>query len=58
MGLQRGLRNKEIAYEMGVTEKTVKAYMTTMFRKMGVNSRTQAIIAMQTLTAGTELGVS
>lgn len=56
MGLQRGLRNKEIAHEMGVTEKTVKAYMTAMFRKLGVSSRTQAIIAVQALTAGTELG--
>ncbi len=55
MGLQRGLRNKEIAYEMGVTEKTVKAYTTTMFRKLGVNSRTQAILAVQTISTGTEL---
>lgn len=49
IGLRRGLRNKEIAYEMGVTESTVKAYMTTMFRKLGVTSRTQAILAAQTL---------
>lgn len=44
IGLQRGLRNKQIAFEMGVTEKTVKAYTTTMYRKLGVNSRTQALI--------------
>ena len=43
-GLQRGLRNKQIAFEMGVTEKTVKAYTTTMYRKLGVSSRTQALI--------------
>ena len=55
MGLKRGLRNKEIAHEMGVTEKTVKAYTTTMYRKLGVTSRTQALIAVQTLTAGTEI---
>ena len=55
MGLQRGLRNKEIAHEMGVTEKTVKAYTSMVYRKLGVNSRTQAIIAMQTVTAETEL---
>jgi DNA-binding NarL/FixJ family response regulator len=55
MGLQRGLRNKEIAYDMGVTEKTVKAYMTTMFRKLGVNSRTQALISVQALKAEAEL---
>lgn len=55
MGLQRGLRNKEIAYEMGVTEKTVKAYMTAMFRKLGVSSRTQALIAMQSLSEADSL---
>lgn len=44
VGLQRGLRNKQIAYEMGVTEKTVKAYTTTMYRKLGVSSRTQALL--------------
>lgn len=49
MGLQRGLLNKQIAYEMGVTEATVKAHMTVMFRKLGVVNRTQALIAAQTL---------
>jgi len=43
-GLLRGLRNKQIAFEMGITEKTVKAYTTAMYRKLGVSSRTQAII--------------
>lgn len=55
MGLRRGLRNKEIAHEMGVTEKTVRAYTTTMFRKLGVSSRTQALIAVQSLTTGNYL---
>jgi len=49
MGLQKGLRNKEIAYDMGITEKTVRAYMTSMFRKLGVNSRTQAVLSVQGL---------
>lgn len=56
MGLQRGLRNKEIAFEMGVTEKTVKAYVTTMFRKLNVSSRTQAVVVAQTLLKETEPG--
>lgn len=43
-GIQRGLRNKQIAFEMNLTEKTVKAYMTILYRKLGVNSRTQALI--------------
>lgn len=55
MGLQQGLRNKEIAYDMGVTEKTVRAYMTSMFRKLGVNSRTQAVLSVQTLKVNTNL---
>lgn len=54
MGLQRGLRNKEIAFEMGVTEKTVKAYVTTMFRKLNVTNRTQALVVAQALLAETE----
>ena len=49
MGLRRGLRNKEIAYEMNVSEVTVKCYMTTMFRKLGVTTRTQALIVAQSL---------
>lgn len=49
MGLRRGMRNKEIAYEMNVSEITVKSYMTAMFRKLGVTNRTQALIVAQTL---------
>ena len=50
MALQRGLLNKQIAHEMGVTEATVKAHMTIMFRKLGVSNRTQALIAAQALS--------
>ncbi len=49
MGLRRGMRNKEIAFEMNVSEVTVKCYMTTMFRKLGVTNRTQALIVAQNL---------
>jgi DNA-binding NarL/FixJ family response regulator len=49
MGLRRGMRNKEIAFEMKVSEVTVKCYMTTMFRKLGVTNRTQALIVAQNL---------
>ena len=54
LGVQRGLRNKEIALEMGVVEQTVKAYMNVMFRKLGVQSRTQAVILAQSLAVGTD----
>ena len=54
-GLKRGLRNKQIAFEMGITEKTVKAYMSTLYRKLGVNSRTQALILLQEVLSNTQL---
>ena len=54
-GLKRGLRNKQIAFEMGVTEKTVKSYMSTLYRKLGVNSRTQALILLQEVLSNTQL---
>ena len=46
-GLNKGLRNKEIAFELGLTERTVKAYMSTLYRKLGVSSRAQALILLQ-----------
>jgi DNA-binding NarL/FixJ family response regulator len=49
--LQRGLRNKEIAREIGVSERTIKAYTGMMFIKLGVNSRTQAVILAQSMAA-------
>jgi DNA-binding NarL/FixJ family response regulator len=44
MSLNRGMSNKQIAYEMNLTEGTVKGYTTALYRKLGVSSRTQAII--------------
>jgi DNA-binding NarL/FixJ family response regulator len=49
--LADGRLNKQIAGELGVTEATVKAHMTAIFRKLGVTNRTQAILAMQPLLA-------
>lgn len=48
MCLKRGLLNKQIAFELGVTEATVKAHMTATFRKLGVVNRTQALVLVQT----------
>ncbi len=44
--LSQGLLNKQIAYELNVTEATVKAHITEVFRKLGVHSRTQAALAL------------
>ncbi len=43
-GLSDGLLNKQIAYEMSISEATVKAHMTAIFRKLGANNRTQALL--------------
>jgi DNA-binding NarL/FixJ family response regulator len=45
MMIAEGRLNKQIAYEMQVTEATVKAHVTMILRKLGVASRTQAVIA-------------
>mgnify|MGYP000141507803 CR=1 FL=1 len=45
MMLREGLLNKQIAYELGVSEATVKAHVSAILQKLGVESRTQAVIA-------------
>ncbi|MCP5130995.1 MAG: response regulator transcription factor [Pseudomonadales bacterium] len=47
--LSEGLLNKQIAYELDVKEATIKAHMTEIFRKLGVHSRTQAVLALASL---------
>ncbi|MEH6586668.1 MAG: response regulator transcription factor [Halioglobus sp.] len=47
--LVEGLLNKQIAYELDVKEATIKAHMTEIFRKLGVHSRTQAVLAIGSL---------
>ncbi|QDF67329.1 response regulator transcription factor [Shewanella sp. SNU WT4] len=44
-----GLLNKQIAYDLGVSEATIKAHATAIFRKLNVRNRTQAVIALQQL---------
>jgi len=47
--VHEGLLNKQIAYELGITEATVKAHMTAIFRKLDVYSRTQAVLLAERL---------
>jgi len=47
--LTEGLLNKQIAYELEVSEATIKAHVTAILRKLGVYSRTQAVIAASRL---------
>ncbi|WP_230426535.1 response regulator transcription factor [Paragemmobacter aquarius] len=39
-----GMLNKQIAYELTIAETTVKAHVTAIMRKLGVQSRTQAVL--------------
>jgi DNA-binding NarL/FixJ family response regulator len=45
MMLREGLLNKQIAYQLGVSEATVKAHVSAILQKLRVDSRTQAVIA-------------
>jgi DNA-binding NarL/FixJ family response regulator len=42
--LHEGLLNKQIAYELSISEATVKAHITAIFRKLEINNRTQAVL--------------
>jgi DNA-binding NarL/FixJ family response regulator len=42
--LRQGLLNKQIAFDLGVGETTVKAHVSEILRKLRVSSRTQAVI--------------
>jgi len=44
--LAEGLLNKQIAYELGVSEATIKAHVSAVLQKLGVDSRTQAVILL------------
>ena len=47
--LQQGKLNKQIAYDMHVTEATVKAHISAILRKFDVNTRTQAVLLIEQL---------
>ena len=45
MMMSQGLLNKQIAYQLGVSEATIKAHVTAVMHKLGVSNRTQAVLA-------------
>jgi two-component system, NarL family, nitrate/nitrite response regulator NarL len=45
--LGRGFSNKEIARELDVAERTVKAHVSAVFEALNVKNRTQAVLAAQ-----------
>ena len=50
MMLGEGLLNKQIAWKLGVSEATIKAHVSAILTKLGVDSRTQAVIALSRIT--------
>ena len=51
MMLSGGLMNKQIAYELSISEATVKAHVSAILDKLGVDSRTQAVIVASRIGA-------
>lgn len=47
--IAQGKSNKQIAYEMGVSEATVKLHINALLRSLKVNNRTQAVVTAQKL---------
>jgi len=52
MMLGKGLLNKQIAFELNVSEATIKAHVSAILQKLGVDSRTQAVIAVNKMDGG------
>lgn len=48
-GVQYGRSNKQIAFDLGIAEATVKAHMTALMRKLNVCNRTQAALMSHAL---------
>jgi DNA-binding NarL/FixJ family response regulator len=55
IALLRGSLNKQIGAELNLTEATVKAHMTAIFRKLGVNGRIDAVTAVRPLFSDLDL---
>jgi DNA-binding NarL/FixJ family response regulator len=50
--IRQGLLNKQIAYDLNISEATVKAHVTAIMRKLEVNNRTQAVMKVAHLDMG------
>jgi DNA-binding NarL/FixJ family response regulator len=56
-GITSGQLNKQIAFDLGIAETTVKAHMTTIMRKLNVRNRTQVALVVQAMKLGGEAAV-
>lgn len=52
--LREGWLNKQIGFELGVTEATIKAHLTAIFRKLGISNRTQAVIILSKMSLNSD----
>lgn len=50
--IKQGLLNKQIAYDLNISEATVKAHVTAIMRKLEVNNRTQAVMKVAHIDMG------
>jgi two-component system nitrate/nitrite response regulator NarP len=50
--VRKGLRNREIGEQLGVTEGTVKAYLHAIYEKLGITNRTELAIRADEFLAG------
>ena len=50
--LSQGMLNKQIAYELSITEPTVKSHVTAILRKLGLRKRTEVILLAQKFELG------
>ena len=49
LGVLAGRLNKQVAFDLGISEGTVKGHMTAILRKLGVQNRTQAVLAARAM---------
>ncbi len=49
LGVMQGRLNKQIAHDLGLSEATIKAHMTSILKKLDVQNRTQAVLAAKAL---------
>jgi len=49
LGVMQGRLNKQIAFDLGLSEATIKAHMTSILKKLDVQNRTQAVLVAKAL---------
>lgn len=58
MMLSEGMLNKQIGYKLGLSEATIKAHVTAVYKKLGVQNRTQAVLLINALNIEDKMPLS